>query len=60
MTGVQSAALPGLAWLLVTPVAAEAATAVLLLRQGCEARPTIRPPLGTAADMRRDPDGATG
>lgn len=40
--------------------AAEAAPAVLLLRQGCEARPTIRPPLGTVAGIRRDPDRSTG
>jgi Trk K+ transport system NAD-binding subunit len=41
-------------------IAAEAAPAVLLLRQGCDARPTIRQHLGTAADMQRDPEGSTG
>ncbi len=41
-------------------IASEAATAVLLLRRGCEARPTIRQPLGTAAGIQRDPDGSTG
>jgi CIC family chloride channel protein len=41
-------------------IASEAATAVLLLRQGCEARPTTRQPLGTAAGIRLDPDGSTG
>ena len=41
-------------------IAAEAATAVLLLRQGCDARPTIRPPLGTTTDIRHDPEGSTG
>lgn len=41
-------------------IASEAATAVLLLRQGCEARPTIRQPLGTTAGIPPDPGGSTG